>query len=371
MPRIDKLDLRKKKAELENSREENFSEANPLQQVHVRVEGGAAHHPQQDERRDAWEEVKKINAEEPETPSEPVVHSFAEKIEQKFAKLEKHGQNKSDNNSFGADENVEQPIEHPHQEIAIHSAAPVAEREEAEEVEVRAAPIKKTSTVDLRPDHIKKRREPARVAIKRVFSEKISGKNLTEFETEEKEFVQQENIPPSAAAAYSRSLLSNGLKLILAPIAGTKTVTAMIMFGTGSKYESLSASGLSHFLEHMFFKAPSAARRRKDWLLILTPWAASTMLLLPKNIPAIGLKLMARKFRRRWIFIRHAFAFRISRQRINKERGVIIEEINMYHENPMMYIEEVFESCLYGDSPAGREVLGTKANINAFKRQNF
>jgi predicted Zn-dependent peptidase len=60
-----------------------------------------------------------------------------------------------------------------------------------------------------------------------------------------------------------------------------------------------------------------------------------------------------------------------SSKEINKERGVIIEEINMYHENPMMYIEDVFESCLYGDTPAGREIAGPKANINAFRRQNF
>jgi predicted Zn-dependent peptidase len=50
---------------------------------------------------------------------------------------------------------------------------------------------------------------------------------------------------------------------------------------------------------------------------------------------------------------------------------VIIEEINMYHDNPVMYIEDVFEKCLYGDTPAGREIAGPKENIRKFKRQDF
>jgi predicted Zn-dependent peptidase len=158
----------------------------------------------------------------------------------------------------------------------------------------------------------------------------------------------------------------------MAPIAGTKTVTALILFGTGSKYESLSASGLSHFLEHMFFKG---TKRRP------TPQG------LAADFDALGCEhnaFTSKEYSGYWIKVDGAkispaldllsdmlLHSEFPTKEINKERGVIIEEINMYHENPMMYIEEVFESCLYGDSPAGREVLGTKANINAFKRQNF
>ena len=58
-------------------------------------------------------------------------------------------------------------------------------------------------------------------------------------------------------------------------------------------------------------------------------------------------------------------------EEIDKERGVILEEINMYRANPMMRIEDVFESCLYGDNSAGWEVIGTKDNINKFQRKDF
>jgi len=56
---------------------------------------------------------------------------------------------------------------------------------------------------------------------------------------------------------------------------------------------------------------------------------------------------------------------------VDKERGVILEEINMYKANPMMRLEDVFESCLYGDNSAGWEVIGTKENIKKFQRKDF
>jgi predicted Zn-dependent peptidase len=56
---------------------------------------------------------------------------------------------------------------------------------------------------------------------------------------------------------------------------------------------------------------------------------------------------------------------------IERERGVIIEELNMYEDNPLMHIEDVFENCLYGDTPAGWDTIGTKENIRRFKREDF
>jgi len=58
-------------------------------------------------------------------------------------------------------------------------------------------------------------------------------------------------------------------------------------------------------------------------------------------------------------------------EEIEREKGVIIEEINMYEDNPLMKIEDVFETCLYGDTPAGWDVAGTVANVKSFKRQDF
>lgn len=58
-------------------------------------------------------------------------------------------------------------------------------------------------------------------------------------------------------------------------------------------------------------------------------------------------------------------------EEIEREKGVIIEELNMYEDNPRMHIEDIFETCLYGDTPAGWETIGTKENILRFKREDF
>ena len=58
-------------------------------------------------------------------------------------------------------------------------------------------------------------------------------------------------------------------------------------------------------------------------------------------------------------------------EEIEREKSVIISELNMYEDNPNMNIEDIFESCLYGDSPAGWDTIGNKETINNFKKEDF
>jgi len=166
--------------------------------------------------------------------------------------------------------------------------------------------------------------------------------------------------------------LSNGLKLITAPIAGTKTVTALLMYGTGSKYENPSINGLSHFLEHMFFKGtknrPNAQKLSSELDSLGSEYNAFTA----KEYSGYWIKVDSSKIAPALDILSDMLLnSKFSSAEIEKEKGVIVEEINMYHENPMMYIEDVFETCLYGDTPAGREIAGPKSNIKSFKRQVF
>ena len=62
---------------------------------------------------------------------------------------------------------------------------------------------------------------------------------------------------------------------------------------------------------------------------------------------------------------------KIDAKEIEKERGVILQEINMYEDNPMMSVQEEFENLLYGDQPAGWKVIGTKENIARVSRKDF
>ena len=179
-------------------------------------------------------------------------------------------------------------------------------------------------------------------------------------------------IDNGASDGFREKVLENGLRVIFAPMAGTKTITALVMFGTGSKYESLSQNGLSHFLEHMFFKGtknrPNAQRISSELDALGSEYNAFTS----KEYTGYWIKVDAAKADSALDILSDMLLnSKFSDKEIDKERGVIIEEINMYHENPLMYIEDVFEKCLYGETPAGREIIGPKENIAAFKRQNF
>src|SRR3989339_146002 len=171
---------------------------------------------------------------------------------------------------------------------------------------------------------------------------------------------------------YKLQTLPNGVRLLTVPMPATQTFTILVMVATGSRYESRALNGISHFLEHMFFKGtakrPSAfaissaldkvggefnAFTSKEYTGYYAKVDGAHALLALDVIADI---LLHSKFERR---------------EIERERGVILEEINMYENNPILHIDDLFERCLYGDTPAGWDTIGTKSTIKNFQRQDF
>lgn len=171
---------------------------------------------------------------------------------------------------------------------------------------------------------------------------------------------------------YKITTLNSGLEVITAPIAGTKTVTVLFMAATGSRFESAANSGSSHFLEHLFFKGttrrPSTlaisseldkaggeynAFTGKEYTGYYIKAAAGN---LPLCLDVLSDMLLHSKF---------------AAEEIEREKGVVIEELNMYLDNPLYYIEDLFEQCLYGDTPAGRDTIGTRETIANFSRASL
>lgn len=171
---------------------------------------------------------------------------------------------------------------------------------------------------------------------------------------------------------YKLENLNNGLKLITAPMRGTKTATILVMVGTGSKYERRENSGISHFLEHMFFKGTT---KRPTCLALsaeLDSLGAEFNAFTSKEYTGYWVKVDAKKIEQAMDIVSDMLLnSKMSAVEIEREKGVIIEELNMYEDNPMMHIDDVFENCLYGDCAAGWDTIGTKNNINSFKRQDF
>ena len=168
------------------------------------------------------------------------------------------------------------------------------------------------------------------------------------------------------------SKLKNKLPLLVIPMVGTKTVTVLVVVKTGSKHETKAESGLSHFVEHMFFKG--TARRPNTLALAseLDALGGEYNAFTSKEYTGYFVKAEAHKLPKALDIISDMLInSTFSAEEIAREKGVIIEEVNMYEDNPMAQIEDIFEELLYGDTPAGRFTIGTKENIMSFQREDF
>jgi predicted Zn-dependent peptidase len=159
------------------------------------------------------------------------------------------------------------------------------------------------------------------------------------------------------------------LSYITVPLKGTQTVTVLLVVKTGSKYESRQESGLSHFLEHMFFKGtakrPTALSLSSELDSIGAEYNAFTS----KEYTGYWIKAKKDKLEKALEIVSDMLLnSTFPEEELEREKGVIIEELNMYEDNPILKIEDVFEACLYGDTPAGWDTIGTVKNIKSFKR---
>lgn len=163
--------------------------------------------------------------------------------------------------------------------------------------------------------------------------------------------------------------LKNGARVIIAPRKDTQAVTVMVFVKVGSRYESVSLNGASHFLEHLMFKG---TQRRPDTLTIsreLDSIGAEFNAFTSKDHTAYYIKASKQHLDLALDMLSDMLInSKFDAQELDRERGVIIEEINMYEDNPMALVEDVFEKQLYGSTPLGRNIAGTKQGIARMDR---
>ncbi len=171
---------------------------------------------------------------------------------------------------------------------------------------------------------------------------------------------------------FKKTIFKNGLRLITAPMKDTSTVTVIVTAGVGSKYEAKPVNGISHFLEHMFFKGTKKRPRTKDISGALDSVGGEFNAFTGKEQTAYYAKVDAKHFDLALDVVSDIYLnSKIEEKEIDRERGVIIQEIKMYEDTPIVNIGDVFEELLYGDQPAGWEIIGTEKNIRQIKRQDF
>jgi predicted Zn-dependent peptidase len=171
---------------------------------------------------------------------------------------------------------------------------------------------------------------------------------------------------------FRRDTLDNGLRVLTADLPYAQSVVVMVMFAAGSRYETVEAGGIAHFAEHMFFKGterrPSARQIAGEIDAIGGEFNAFT----GKESTAYYVKCAAEhRDVALDVLVDMLRNSRFDADEIEREKGVIIEEMNMYYDTPRDYIGGVYEELLWGDQPLGRHLIGTKETIRAATRDTF
>jgi predicted Zn-dependent peptidase len=171
---------------------------------------------------------------------------------------------------------------------------------------------------------------------------------------------------------FKKTILKNGLRLITAPMKDTNTVTVIVTAAVGSKYETRENNGISHFLEHLFFKGTRRRPTAKDITESLDAVGGEYNAFTGKEQTAYFAKVDTRHLDLALDVVSDIYLnSKLDAREIEKERGVILQEINMYEDTPIIQVGEEFEKLLYGGQPAGWETIGTKENILKIRREDF
>lgn len=172
---------------------------------------------------------------------------------------------------------------------------------------------------------------------------------------------------------YKLHTFKNGLRVMLVPQPSATTATIMVLTGTGSRHENMRTNGISHFLEHMLFKG---TKRRPTSAVIaheLDALGSEHNAFTSKDRTAYYAKVSSEHIGKALDIIADIFLnSKIDAREMNKERGAIVEEINMYEDMPMRAIDEEFEALLFGEGTSlGRTIAGPKENIRTLKRKDL
>lgn len=171
---------------------------------------------------------------------------------------------------------------------------------------------------------------------------------------------------------FEKKVLDNGLRVILAPMNNTEAITLMVLVKVGSRWETKNINGVSHFLEHLFFKGtksrPEPGQVHKDLNKIGADHNAFTS----KEMTGFWVKLAGKYFDIGLDVVSDILLEPLFKEEeIEKERGVITQEIDMYEDNLRAKAQSVLENVIFGDQPVGWDIAGDKKTVGGIRREDI
>ncbi|PIZ94832.1 MAG: hypothetical protein COX81_02645 [Candidatus Magasanikbacteria bacterium CG_4_10_14_0_2_um_filter_37_12] len=168
---------------------------------------------------------------------------------------------------------------------------------------------------------------------------------------------------------YEKYQLKNKANVYLVPQKDAQSVTVLVMYPVGSRYEPEKLAGVSHYIEHMMFKG---TKSRKNTLILtreIDRLGAHYNAFTGKEYTGYYIKT-DKKYSEISIDILSDMLFnsKFDPKEMEREKGPIVEEIRMYKDNPMMNIDNLFEDLIFAGCPLGRDIAGTEKHVMSYKR---
>ncbi len=171
---------------------------------------------------------------------------------------------------------------------------------------------------------------------------------------------------------YTLKHLPSGLPILTASSDGTESVTVLVFAGAGSRYETNEERGISHFLEHMFFKGGKKYRTTQEVSAAIDGVGGDFNAFTGKEYAGYYVKVASQEIELACDVLSDMLLHAtFPPEEIDKERGVIMEEERMYQDTPMYRAGWDFEELLYGDCPLGWDTIGTEKLIRSVSQADF
>lgn len=167
--------------------------------------------------------------------------------------------------------------------------------------------------------------------------------------------------------------LKNGLTILRIPNKNTKALTVLILVKVGSRYEAKKINGVSHFVEHLMFKGTTRRPSTLDLSRELDKVGAEFNAYTGKDHTGYYIKVTSSKLRLALDLLSDMlYHSKFEADEIMREKGVILEEINMYEDNPLMYCESLLEELAFKNEVSlGQQISGPRKNIKRITRKEI
>jgi predicted Zn-dependent peptidase len=163
--------------------------------------------------------------------------------------------------------------------------------------------------------------------------------------------------------------LTNGVRVITEVMPHVRSISVGIWIGTGSRRETSDQNGISHFIEHMLFKG-TTSRSAEDIARSVDSVGGNLDAFTAKELVCFNTKVLDEHLPRAFDVLADLVLHPLFRDEdIDKEKGVILEEIKMDADSPDYLVHEIFSANFWKDHPLGKPILGTRETVKRFDRQ--